>query len=176
MGVISSLEFVPSNYKIQYVDPDKKRSLVLHKGHSALIGAKSLRVKISKGRIEIVKVPSVHSTVGWLLKEVLKLYDHLYAAGKLGDIPEQRIVGLKSTDSISSLDYYLTKPRNSLYPVKESTILVVLYARSSENPREAEDKPKVTKDSFTFLKVIGSGGYSNVVLARKKDTGKLFAI
>lgn len=174
MGVISSLEFIPSDFKIRYIDPAKKKSLILHKGHSALIGTKSLRVMIAKGRIEIIKVPSSHSTVGWLLKEVAKLYEHLHDAGKLGDGPEQRIVGLKSTDSISSLDYYLTKPKNSLLPVKESTILVVLYARGGEEP--GEERPKVGKDSFTYLKVIGSGGYSNVVLARKKDTGKLFAI
>ena len=32
------------------------------------------------------------------------------------------------------------------------------------------------KDSFELLKLIGKGGYSQVFMARKKDSGQLYAI
>lgn len=38
------------------------------------------------------------------------------------------------------------------------------------------NKSKVNIDSFDFLGLIGSGGYGNVYMAKKKSTGKLYAI
>ena len=32
------------------------------------------------------------------------------------------------------------------------------------------------KEDFEFLKVIGRGGFSRVLMARKKDSGQLFAV
>lgn len=38
-------------------------------------------------------------------------------------------------------------------------------------------KPRqVTKDDFTLIKVIGTGSYGKVLLVRKKDNGKYFAM
>mmetsp|Transcript_33091 Transcript_33091/g.32475 ORF Transcript_33091/g.32475 Transcript_33091/m.32475 type:complete len:126 (+) Transcript_33091:305-682(+) len=73
------------------------------------------------------------------------------------------------------MDYYLTFPNNSLNPIKETTSLTVHFTKldDDESPKVNQ---RVNKQSFDYLKVIGSGGYSNVVLARKKDTGKLYAI
>ena len=34
----------------------------------------------------------------------------------------------------------------------------------------------VSKDDFTMLKVIGTGSYGKVLLVKKKDTGKLYAM
>ena len=34
----------------------------------------------------------------------------------------------------------------------------------------------VSEKDFEYLKVIGRGGYSKVVMARKKDSGRLYAI
>lgn len=73
------------------------------------------------------------------------------------------------------MDYYLTFPNNSLNPIKETTSLTVHFAQVKEDDSPSQ-AAKVDKNSFHFLKVIGSGGYSNVVLARKKDTGKMYAI
>ena len=37
-------------------------------------------------------------------------------------------------------------------------------------------KKEVTISDFEQIKVVGRGGFSRVVLARKKDTGRLYAI
>jgi len=34
----------------------------------------------------------------------------------------------------------------------------------------------ISKEDFEQIKVIGRGGFSRVVLARKKDTGRLYAL
>jgi len=41
---------------------------------------------------------------------------------------------------------------------------------------EGKDASNVTIDDFEILKVIGKGGYATVVMARKKDSGYLYAI
>lgn len=37
-------------------------------------------------------------------------------------------------------------------------------------------KREVTKKDFEQIKVIGRGGFSRVILVRKKDTGRLYAM
>ena len=39
-----------------------------------------------------------------------------------------------------------------------------------------EDASNVTIHDFELLKVIGKGGYSTVFMARKKDSGNMYAI
>lgn len=73
----------------------------------------------------------------------------------------RQIVALKTTEGILALDYYLTHLENSLSPVKEKTILTVHFSTVRNG------KEKVGKNSFQYLRVIGCGGYSNVVIARK---------
>jgi Protein kinase domain. len=43
---------------------------------------------------------------------------------------------------------------------------------------ELKDKitDKVTINSFSLICVIGKGSYAEVILARKKDTGKIYAL
>ena len=176
MGVIPSLEFVPSDYKIKYEESADKSALTGHKQYSTLLGQKSLRVVLSKTRTEIIKLPQGNPPVEWLLQKIRHIYDDLYEYGKLGKGPKHKIVGLKTLEGIPSMDYYLTNVKNSLHPVKEKFLLTVHYSKMSENSSEIQVKEKVNKHSFLYIKVIGSGGYSNVVLARKKDNGKLYAI
>ena len=38
------------------------------------------------------------------------------------------------------------------------------------------NKEKVTLDSFSMISVIGKGSYAEVILARKKDSGKIYAL
>lgn len=115
-------------------------------------------------------------TVGWLLSEVTRRYDQLYDKNpdlfKAQNKEKRQIVGIKTVESIHALDYYLTGLDNSLSPVKTSTLLTVHYSTKKDNFL----KEQIGKDSFHYLKVIGCGGYSNVVLARKKDSGRLYAI
>jgi serum/glucocorticoid-regulated kinase 2 len=40
----------------------------------------------------------------------------------------------------------------------------------------ANKKREITKKDFEQIKVIGRGGFSRVILVRKKDTGRLYAM
>jgi serine/threonine protein kinase len=92
--------------------------------------------------------------------------------GAEDDTSSRLIIGLKTVEGIAAMDYYLTLFDNSLTPIKGSTLLTVHFASIHDHRNEEI----VSKRSFQFLKVIGSGGYSNVVLARKKDSGRMYAI
>ena len=85
------------------------------------------------------------------------------------------IVGLKSIDPVPALDYYLTQLDNSLTPIKNNTILRAHFSKK-KNGFGRKAKASVSKEDFEFLRVIGRGGYSKVVLARKKDSGRMYAI
>ena len=41
---------------------------------------------------------------------------------------------------------------------------------------DSSHKRSITINDFEQLRVIGRGGFSRVILARKKDTGRLYAI
>lgn len=45
-----------------------------------------------------------------------------------------------------------------------------------EAVEEGKDASNVTIDDFELLKLIGKGGYSHVFMARKKDSGQMYAI
>jgi len=45
-----------------------------------------------------------------------------------------------------------------------------------EAVEEGRDASNVTIDDFELLKLIGKGGYSQVFMARKKDSGQMYAI
>jgi serine/threonine protein kinase len=49
---------------------------------------------------------------------------------------------------------------------------------NSEKKRESslEKESRVTLDHFEFLDMLGEGAYGNVFMARKKNTGKFYAI
>lgn len=67
-----------------------------------------------------------------------------------------------------------------------SQVSLCLYPESYENDEilqtyeeaveEGKDASNVTIDDFELLKLIGKGGYSQVFMARKKDSGQLYAI
>jgi hypothetical protein len=96
MGVIPSFEFVPSNYKIKYVDSLVSSSLKIHEEQKSLIGEKTLRVIITNENIKTINLSDAELTVGWLLSTVTKIYDELYDQGKFGDSTKKFIVGFKT--------------------------------------------------------------------------------
>ncbi len=50
-------------------------------------------------------------------------------------------------------------------------MLIAVFAKISPNKRK-----QVSSSDFELVKVIGRGGFSRVLLARKKDTGRLYAM
>lgn len=55
MGVMSSLEFVPSDFKIKYVDSLARPHLNLHSSNNEVVTKKEFRVMFSKELIETFK-------------------------------------------------------------------------------------------------------------------------
>ena len=51
-----------------------------------------------------------------------------------------------------------------------------ISAAKYDNNNKQPQKAKVSKDSFSSIKVIGTGSYGTVMLVKKKDTGKLYAM
>lgn len=176
MGGISSLEFVSKGYKIKYIDSLIPSNISNVTGVNENIEGKIFKVMFDKTHIESFLCEESDLTVGWLLSEATRKYDQLREEGEIKG-PKKHVVGIKSVQSILGLDYYLTQLENSLSPIKEKTLLAVHYAQIQDNCSQEESKgAQVTKNDFRFLNVIGCGGYSNVVLARKKDSGRLYAI
>ena len=169
MGGLSSFDLVPSDYKIRYLD-----SIAQAKWTRGVVNAendqgKTLQVMIDKEHIIKVYCPESDLTIGWLLSEVKRQYAEMKHELESED-EDKLIVALRTIESIPALDYYLTHLDNPITPIEEKTLLAVHFSKMDSNIDE------INKESFHYLKIIGCGGYSNVVLARKKDTGRLYAI
>lgn len=179
---MASLDFVPSDYKIRYVDSLIPSNFTGYGDQFKSNKARTIRVRIAKNMIEDIYCPDADLTVGWLLSEVNRRYDERFEK-EVGDNKDQLfskklIVGLKTLELLPALDYYLTHFDNCLRPIKEGTVLAVHYAKMNEDDhlQSRKYRRKVGTEDFQYLKVIGCGGYSHVVLARKKDSGRLYAI
>ena len=89
---------------------------------------------------------------------------------KINKYSKKLIVGLKTMELLPALDYYLTHLGNWLRPIKHKTLLAAHYSKLNEDESSSSVLRRsrgVCKDDFQFLKVLGWGGYANVVLARK---------
>ena len=171
---MASLDFVPSDYKIKYIDSLIPSNIAGLGSQFESNDARTIRIKIAKDIIEDIYCPDADLTIGWLLSEITRRYDQRFEES-VGKNMENRfskklIVGLKTMELLPALDYYLTYLDNWLRPIKHNTLLAVHYAKINEGespPRSCCKEAEVWKDDFQFLKVIGWGGYANVVLARK---------
>lgn len=182
MGLMASLDVVPSDYKIKYVHSLIPSNIAGLGNQFKSNKARTIRVKIAKDIIEDIYCPDADLTIGWLLSEVTRRYDKHFDAN-VGDnkdniYTKKLIIGLKTIEALPALDYYLTFLDNCLRPLKNGTTLAVHYAKLKEGDdlEKSIFRKPVGKEDFHFLKVIGCGGYANVVLARKKDSGRLYAI
>ena len=81
------------------------------------------------------------------------------------------IVALKTYEANESLDHWLTMYDNQLHPIQDGEVLVAYFAKIC--PKK---KRHIAVADFELLKVIGRGGFSRVILCRKKDTGRLYAM
>jgi hypothetical protein len=98
-------------------------------------------------------------------------------------VQKKLIVGLKSRNGqgMIPVDYYLTQHDLPLNRLPNELELMPYFMSISKKQKEflksiLTETCKVSEKDFEFLKVIGRGGYSKVVCARKKDSGRLYAI
>ena len=117
------------------------------------ITIKMIRVK-TKEKVMNISISS-KCTSQWLVNEVIR------------QSTVKSIIALESTIS-EIIDYGLTLHERSLGSLRHNDILHALYYNG--------DFEATSITSFTPIKVIGKGGFSTVILARKKDTGSLYAI
>jgi len=89
-------------------------------------------------------------------------------------------VALKTFDGNESIDHYLTLYDRPLFPIEEGEVLVAHFASKNFNINFQEvainKRKEISVLDFELLKVIGRGGFSRVLLVRKKDTGRLYAM
>ena len=96
-------------------------------------------------------------TCGWLLSETIRAYT---GSGN--------IVAIKTNKGLEILDIWLSLFDRSLQPFKDNEKLDIVL----EQPVTGD----IQLTHFIPLKVIGKGGFSKVIMGRKKDTGQLYAI
>jgi serine/threonine protein kinase len=85
------------------------------------------------------------------------------------------IVALKTLDMRESLDFWLTQYNRPIGVLENGEFLRAHFAKLNftQNP---ELNKKVSRHDFEQIKVIGRGAFSRVILVRKKDTGRLYAM
>ena len=69
----------------------------------------------------------------------------------------------------------------TLEVIEDGEFLVAHFASKPRHPYHTEFTAKqrtreIESEDFEQIKVIGRGGFSRVVLARKKDSGRLYAV
>jgi len=94
------------------------------------------------------------------------------------------IVAMKCRSSKSEcMDHILTIPQTDISVLQDNDVLETVIVckpsskrlnRCTESKHSRNRRPHV--EDFDFVKVIGRGGFSNVFMIRKKDTGKIFAL
>jgi len=75
---------------------------------------------------------------------------------------------LKTRADLPNFDYVLTRPEVALEVFPDFIELEPYYSEGPGGP--------VSLRSFKLLKVVGSGGFATVVIARKVDSGQIFAM
>jgi protein-serine/threonine kinase len=117
---------------------------------------KKFVIKINEESIEL-DVPDDTLTCGWLVSEVIRSYKG-----------SRSIVALRTASNTEILDYWLTLYERTLQPFRDGDRLEAVLV---------EPTPQVMSQlSFNPIKIVGKGGFSRVLQARKKDTGNLYAI
>jgi serine/threonine protein kinase len=73
-----------------------------------------------------------------------------------------------------SLDFWLTQYNRPLSVLENGEFLRAHFAKLTFTA--SSDSLKVSRHDFEQIKVIGRGAFSRVILVRKKDTGRLYAM
>jgi serum/glucocorticoid-regulated kinase 2 len=85
------------------------------------------------------------------------------------------IVAIKTLDMRESLDYWLTQYDRPVGILADGECLQAHFAKLNFSQKK-QDNCKVTRHDFEQIKIIGRGAFSRVVLVRKLDTGRLYAM
>lgn len=117
---------------------------------------KSIRIRFRHSE-KLVYIEDTFLTCGWLLSEAIRLFPETHP-----------IVGLRTADRIDVIDVWLQDFERSVNIIRDNTILTPITGQVI--PLE------ISISWFEPISVIGKGGFSNVFLVRKRDTGYLYAL
>jgi serine/threonine protein kinase len=118
-------------------------------------------------QIRLDREPS-HLTVGWLYEQAESEFRRQGVA--------LRMVGLKSLgQSTEAKDMWLLDKSRTLAILRPREQLEAIFA-VDEISAEKEGLTKMSLADFEIIKLVGEGASCSVMQARKKDTGKLYAI
>jgi Protein kinase domain len=144
---------------------EKNRKLNFDNHHQRSSTLESAKKKIELNTITIaykneskeILVKDSSLTCGWLLSEAIRLFPLIFP-----------IVGLKTFERSDVVDVWLHHFERSVNIIKHGTILVPIIGRKISE--------LVSLEWFDIISRIGKGGFSNVYLVRKKDTGYLYGL
>ena len=84
---------------------------------------------------------------------------------------QKLIVALKTYEQNESIDHWLTMYDRNLSTLQDGEVLIAHFAKITP-----KSNSHISVRDFEMIKVIGRGGFSRVLLCRKKDTGRLYAM
>lgn len=103
-------------------------------------------------------------TCQWLLNEtIIKIKEDIRRRNTKFDITN--VVGLKTKNKISTLDYWLTQPNKTLAVFEEGIVLLPVFALP-KRPRDLKEASQLTKNDFVYELQIGRGGFADVYLGK----------
>ena len=114
-------------------------------------------------KIELTYENAEKNTIGWLLEETKHKLREMDKSGKRAE-EISRIVGLRTTDGLLSLDYLLTIPERTLgvFPKKISLQTVV----SPEN--EGKKDHCTSLQDFELCGCLGKGAFARIYLGSRQ--------
>jgi len=111
-------------------------------------------------------------TCGWLLQEALQSLNDLCKEKNL-ERDFKTLIAFKTKQKNVQLDYWLSLPKKSLCQLPDNAVLLPVH---SVQPATQSRNGQVTQNDFEMLSILGEGCSCDVFAARKKDTGKIYAI
>lgn len=109
-----------------------------------------------------VKVSEEHDlTVGWLLSEAIRKMKDYYESKSLDSVESGQVLFLASADKNYNLDYYLTFLDRNISVLRDGQTLTPFYG---DPAFQITDGKKISLNYFQFQKMIGIGGFSQVIL------------
>ncbi|OMJ84043.1 hypothetical protein SteCoe_14912 [Stentor coeruleus] len=131
-----------------------RSSTVMHK--KTRLPLKTIRIRYYHNE-KVVYLEDNFLTCGWLLSEAIRLFPEAHP-----------IVALRTADNIDVIDVWLQDFERSLNIIKDNTTLIPISGQGI--------LADISMSWFEPVAVLGKGGFSNVFLVRKRDTGYLYAL
>lgn len=131
-----------------------RSSTIMHK--KTTMPLKTIRIRYCHNE-QFVYLEDNFLTCGWLLSEAIRLFPEAHP-----------IVALRTADNIDVIDVWLQDFERSLNIIKDNATLMPVSGQVI--------CPEISMSWFEPVSVLGKGGFSNVFLVRKRDTGYLYAL